>query len=495
MVSVKDPFIGRVIADKYEILSRLGAGGMGAVYRARHRQTGGDVAIKFLHGTALVVDSAVKRFELEARNAAQLRHANTIRVMDFGVDESVFYLAMEYVAGRPLSEVILKEGAMSWRRAVPIARQILKSLWEAHEHERRIVHRDIKPANIMLCDLAGERDHVKVLDFGVARSLAGTGAGTQGLIGTPFYMAPELWRGELVDGRTDLYALGCVVFELLAGAPPFEPPPSASDVMLPLLAKHCHDPPPPVADAAPDVPAPVAAWVDALLQKAPSDRPASAREAIEALDAAVAEAEHDPGRRQVATSAPPSRRPGVAPAPLAPAGLGVTPPPPRSPEVGTAPPSRAPATRRRATLAVGAAILAAVGAVALVLYLATGGSSPEGPSSHRHVGTYQPGERGSLLFSYRARVSDNDRVNLQGTLVERAAQALVHDRMNYHTLGFRDPEDQPDPALGDLEALAVFYDALLSILDDQTSRSILEGAPLVELNVYENGLGIEVFRR
>ncbi|MCA9517819.1 MAG: protein kinase, partial [Myxococcales bacterium] len=134
-----DKLIGRLIAGKYAVKERLGSGGMGAVYRARHEATGGDVAIKFLHGTAALDDHAVKRFQLEAQNAAQLRSTHTIRVVDFGVDDGVFYLVMEYLAGRPLNVVIRDDGPLPWPRVVHIARQVLKSLWEAHEHGRQIV--------------------------------------------------------------------------------------------------------------------------------------------------------------------------------------------------------------------------------------------------------------------------------------------------------------------------------------------------------------------
>lgn len=358
-----DHLIGRLISGKYAVKERLGSGGMGAVYRARHEATGGNVAIKFLHGTAALDDHAVKRFQLEAQNAAQLRSTHTIRVIDFGVDEGVFYLVMEHLDGRPLNTVLSEEGPLPWPRVVHIARQLLKSLWEAHEHGRQIVHRDIKPANIMLIDLPGEPDHVKVLDFGIARSLIGTGAGTQGLIGTPYYMAPELWRGEAVDPRTDLYALGCVVFEMLVGAPPFEPPPSATDVLLPLLGMHCNEPPPRAAEVVPGLPAPISAWVDRLLEKDRARRPLAGRQALEELDRAVASASAPAAAQAAPLAAPPAAAPPLSPAlaatrTAAPRAFGatpvVTPPPtrerPSAPaavvdETVDAPPRTAPAPR------------------------------------------------------------------------------------------------------------------------------------------------------
>ena len=384
-----DSFIGRKIAGKYEILARLGVGGMGAVYRARHANTGGDVAVKVLHGTAAFDQGMIRRFQLEAQNAAALRHSNTIRINDFGVDDGVFYLVMEYLDGRSLAEVVRDDGPLPWRRAVHILRQVLKSLWEAHEHERRIVHRDIKPANIFLVDLPGEPDHVKVLDFGIARSLAGTGAGTQGFIGTPHYMAPEVWRGEQVDARTDLYAVGCVAFQLLVGKPPFVSPPSAVDSVLPMLEMHCHLAPPETALVAPAAPVAVCAWVDALLAKDRARRPPSARAALASLDAAVADlaAGDAPGRwppeDDAVTLAPTHVGPDLV---FTPAVGGPTPPERRRPDPTVADPSAVGGAGRRrwprrATALAAIALVAAAGA-ALALYLHAA-SSPAGTPGAR----------------------------------------------------------------------------------------------------------------
>ncbi|PIE17238.1 MAG: hypothetical protein CSA66_06300 [Proteobacteria bacterium] len=512
---------------------------MGAVYRARHCQTGGDVAVKFLHGTAALDSNMIKRFQLEAQNAAALRHTNTIRVTDFGVDDGTFYLVMEYLDGRPLSDVIRDQGPLPWRRAAHIAAQVLKSLWEAHEHGRQIIHRDIKPANIVLLDLPGSADHVKVLDFGIARSLAGTGAGTQGFIGTPFYMAPELWRGEEVDATTDLYALGCVVFQMLAGAPPFTPPPSATDILLPLLAMHCHDDPPATVEAAPDTPPGLAAWVDRLLKKDRAERIPSAREALAQLEAAVSDAEQAEVAPSPPSSAPasapglapasapglaPASAPGLAPASapgLAPAsaptptpapgpevlqasavsaaGLKAGPPPSAGAETTTAGEGQdapSPPERRGASgLWVGLGVLLLIGGVATALYL---GAAPDGDPSVPGVREVmiidQTQPIGARTQTYRARLSERDHLHVDGGRHRTAGQVIVQDRMNNELLGQSDPEDTAPGKVLDPNALDATVALIDGLLPPSLAQRILNDTPLIEVDVYDNGLAVEVLR-
>ena len=544
-MSQRDTFTGRIIAGKYAIKERIGAGGMGAVYRALHQQTGGDVAVKVLHGTAALDDHAVKRFQLEAQNAAQLRHANTIRVVDFGIDDGVFYLVMEHLVGHALNDLIAQQGPFPWRRAVHITRQVLASLWEAHEHPRIIIHRDIKPANIFVLDQAGMKDHVKVLDFGIARSLAGTGAGTQGFIGTPYYMAPELWKGELVDARTDLYALGCVVFEMLAGAPPFVPPPSASEVLLPLLGMHCNEAPPRTVDAVRAVPPALAAWVDRLLKKDRAERPPSAREALEELDRVAREAdlaEVESARAaasnaalqqsQTPPAAPPARPDGaqvrrqaaVAPTEVADLepGPAVTPPtrgtaksasvpaptpaptptPTPTPKPTPTPtptptpaPTPTPTPTRRSGLSpavIAALVLIAVGVLAGVIIAVQQGGGATAPVGRRGVTTFGPGAKGGLEFAYRARLSAADHRDDDGDALVDAAQILARDRANYHLHFVRDDEDGYDPAIGTAEAVTTFRDLVGGALDGEMRAAIVGGTPLVEVEVYDNGVGVEI---
>ena len=315
VLETSDPLIGRLVGGKYKVERHLGSGGMGAVYAARHVETGGLVAVKVLIPDRANRPMAIKRFSLEAQNAAALRHANTVRVLDFGADEDLLFLVMEFLEGRSLQDHLDRYGALDWQRAARIARQVLLALWEAHEHSRRIVHRDIKGANIFLCRQVGDDEFVKVVDFGVARSLEGSGAGTQGAIGTPHAMAPEQWSGD-ADARSDLYSVGCLCYELLTGRPVFEIPQGAGgNPLIRFASMHMIEAPPPLGRAAPDTPIGLQRLVHALLEKRPDDRPQRARDVIALLDRALAgdelvELAHSLARDEVAhRSLPPRRHP------------------------------------------------------------------------------------------------------------------------------------------------------------------------------------------
>lgn len=212
-----DNNIGRVIGD-YRLLKLLGKGGMGVVYKARQLSLARSVAVKILPAELSQHENSLKRFFREGKVLAKLEHPNIVQVLQAAQDGDTYYLAMEYVRGRTLREVLKKEGRFEVKRAVDIARQIAEALDTAHEHE--VIHRDIKPGNIML-DRSGR---VRVLDFGLAKvvseissELTATGA----FLGSPRYMAPEQWRGEPVTPQTDIYGLGVVLYEMLAGEPPF----------------------------------------------------------------------------------------------------------------------------------------------------------------------------------------------------------------------------------------------------------------------------------
>jgi|GEM_PF-1541827 len=266
------PRPGDIIAERYRLVEELGRGGMGSVFRAEHVQTGGFVAVKFLHTEANAV-----RFELEARNAAALSHANTVRVIDYGEDRGRRYLTMEYLEGRPLSDLLAADGILPWARVVRIATQVLKALWEAHG--LGIVHRDIKAANILVLDQAGSDDFVKVVDFGIARVMDTSGAQTQGVIGSPQVMAPEQWNEGPISPQTDLYALGCTVYQLLSGRPPF-----TAQTVATMAYQHVCLEPEPLADLAPeDTPVALIAWVERAMEKAPERRHPSAQQALDEL--------------------------------------------------------------------------------------------------------------------------------------------------------------------------------------------------------------------
>ncbi len=343
----KDPLIGRTIASRYSVESHIGAGGMGSVYRARHRETGGLVALKVMRRDGGDDSDAIKRFSLEAQNAAVLTSAHAVRVLDFGADEETLYLVMELLDGEPL-DVRLRRGPLHWREAALVTSHILDALAEAHEHERRIVHRDIKAPNIFLCRTRLGRVHAKVIDFGIARALEGSGAGTRGAIGTPNAMAPEQWRGEAIDGRTDLYALGALLFEMLSGRPPFEARAgsTASERMMQLARQHVADPPPPLGErVALGVPATLVALAHRLLEKQPDRRPASAREVLAVLEGLFAAGDSGALTLEDGDASADTLQAPTAPGTVAQGALPAPPlaPPPGPPRLGPRSPSGAPA--------------------------------------------------------------------------------------------------------------------------------------------------------
>lgn len=222
--------LGTVLAGRYELTEEIGRGGFGMVYRARQLNMDRDVAVKILPPQYLNVTDVVERFKREAKLASRLRHPNTITLHDYGQHEDLLFIVMELLTGEDLADMLKREGRLAPERTVSIARQVLKSLAEAHEE--KIVHRDLKPENIFLSVMGDDHDVVKVLDFGIAkfafpefedthdesgRSLTVSGS----TVGTPTYMSPEQAAGEDVDGKTDLYALGIIMYEMLNGRPPF----------------------------------------------------------------------------------------------------------------------------------------------------------------------------------------------------------------------------------------------------------------------------------
>jgi len=279
----------------YELVERLGAGGMGEVWRASHRMLARPAAIKLIAPGAIAgsriteADELAKRFEREAQAIASLSSPHTVALYDFGVaDDGTLYHVMELLNGVDLQRLVERFGPLPPERAVALLLQVCDSLDEAHAHG--LVHRDIKPANVFTCVLGGRHDVAKVLDFGLVTADVAEGAIDAQLTqagairGTPAFMAPEMASGGRVDGRADLYALGCVAFWLVAGSQLFE-----GDSVYELVSKHLRDAPePPSSRATQPIPREFDALVLRCLAKAPGDRPASARELAELLAAVPA---------------------------------------------------------------------------------------------------------------------------------------------------------------------------------------------------------------
>jgi len=258
--------VGSIVADRYHVLQKLGEGGMGQVYLAEHVKMGRKLALKVMHPGMKADVDAIARFNREAANASRIAHGNVAAVYDFGeTPDGIIYLAMEYVEGPPLTKVIEEQGALPPKRAAEIVRQAADAL--AVAHDMGIVHRDLKPDNIMIARNRDKSDCVKVVDFGIAKA-AGNDAQkvtkTGLVVGTPEYMSPEQLAGDKLDGRSDIYSLALVAFNMLTGKLPF-PGESAQDSMIMRLT----DKPKPLAEMKPEMswPAEVQAVMDKALER------------------------------------------------------------------------------------------------------------------------------------------------------------------------------------------------------------------------------------
>jgi serine/threonine protein kinase len=281
MLQGEPDLVGEVLEGKYHIKDRLGQGGMGTVYRAHQSSMARDVAIKVLRPQFALNKIAIQRFLREARAASKLRHPNTITVYDSGqTDEGHLFLVMEMLQGTPLSDVLGRETRMAPERAAHVLAQICDSLSEAHE--KGIIHRDMKAENVFLERTAGNPEHVKVLDFGIAKMTEETNtmATATGMIcGTPAYMSPEQAMGRDLTPSSDVYALGVLLFEMLVGTRPFSGS-SPMEVML----KHINDPMPPLPDGiGGGHRAELTALLESLLEKKAAARPQGCPEVKEAL--------------------------------------------------------------------------------------------------------------------------------------------------------------------------------------------------------------------
>jgi eukaryotic-like serine/threonine-protein kinase len=304
--------LGKILGN-FVVTAPLGEGGMGEVFLAEHRRMGRKVAIKLLRPQYSVDPAAVERLFNEARATSMISHPGIVQIFDCDLYEGRAYLVMEFLEGQSLRKYIANWTSPDVTHIVWLSSQIASALQAAHE--KGIIHRDLKPDNVFLTDHQGMQPpfQVKVLDFGIAklRDASSQGAhltGTGMLLGTPLYMSPEQCRGNgTVDDRSDIYSLGCMMFEMFAGAPPFQ-----SAATGELIAAHLYAPPPLLQELAPNTPAWLCELVAQMLSKSPSDRPQSMLQVQKALAASGAREsfEGSVGRTLVL---PPSRSAGTHP--------------------------------------------------------------------------------------------------------------------------------------------------------------------------------------
>jgi serine/threonine protein kinase len=383
IASEVDPLIGRSIGGKFVIERLLGAGAMGAVYRASQTALERTVAIKVMHGEIAFDPTFAARFHREAKAVSRIDHPNLIRVLDYGQEaDGLLYIAMEFLDGRDLFQVIEEEWPLPHDRIVDIVSQVLSALAEAHD--AGVLHRDLKPENIMLLRRKSEDgapiDVVKVCDFGIAKiqepearpapARGGRNLTAAGLVvGTPGYMSPEQARSEPCDARSDLYSVGVILYQLLSRRLPYE-----GSTPLDVVVRSLHEPPPPLGTHGPTAAPGLEPLCMKAMSKRPEERYPSAREMRAALRAAI------PVPRQVVISSS-EQRPSIVNAPTQ-VEL-VTNAPPVGASASEAPTGR-PNTLVRVTAVVG---VVAVGAVAALLMLRHGSSSSPSPP----VGSSAPG--------------------------------------------------------------------------------------------------------
>ncbi len=276
--SATDPFVGRTLDDKYLVEEPVGAGGMGAVYRARHLSMDRPVAIKFLHQRLVEDEAARNRFQAEARAAVKLCHPNAVSVTDFGqTAEGVVYIVMELLEGRTLREILNREAPLETARATSIMLQTSDAV--AAAHIAGIIHRDLKPSNILVTQSADQPAVVKVLDFGIATFSAHDDEDEPVLvhpntvIGTPRYMSPEQHNGNDLTPAADVYSLGVILYEMLAGMVPF-----SGSTPAEIADKHANNQPHSPREIVAAIPEDVERVVLHALEKQPADRPANAGE-------------------------------------------------------------------------------------------------------------------------------------------------------------------------------------------------------------------------
>jgi eukaryotic-like serine/threonine-protein kinase len=388
-----------LLGGRYELERMIAGGGMGAVWRAVDRRLDRPVAVKLLRRSLASDPAFVERFRREARAAAALSHPNVAGVFDYGEHEGEAFIVMELVEGENLAERLAREGPLPWPRALGIAEQVARALAAAHAHG--LVHRDVKPANILL-NQGTHPPAVKVTDFGIARAEAAvTLTGTGAVLGSAAYVAPEQASGSQVGPAADLYGLGCVLFEMVTGRPPYR-----GESAVALATQHVSGPVPNPRQLRPELPGAVAAIILRALRKDPAARFASAAAMADALAGAGPGAA--PGSSGEVTAVLPVVPGGAVPG-LAAAPAGAAP-------RRTVPPGPPPRVRYPRPLAprlwAGAAVVAAVAALALLAWLTVRDANQAAPPR-------QQGHAAVTTPPARVRLPD-----LRG-LSDRAARAAL----------------------------------------------------------------------
>jgi beta-lactam-binding protein with PASTA domain/predicted Ser/Thr protein kinase len=286
---------GNTLVDgRYRVLRRIGSGGMADVYCAEDNHLGRQVAIKVLHRRFAQDQEFVERFRREAKSAAGLNHPNVVGVFDRGEHEGTYYIAMEFLEGRTLKDIVAAEAPLPQERVIDLGLQILQAAGFAHRHG--VIHRDFKPHNVIVDDLG----HAKVTDFGIARAGASEMTETGSIMGTAQYLSPEQAQGHAVTATSDIYSIGVMLYEMLAGRLPFE-----GDSAVAVALKHLSESPPPISHWRPDVHPALEAVVMAALAKDPAHRWQSAEDLAAGLEAARIQIEAGPnGGQDTAAFAP-----------------------------------------------------------------------------------------------------------------------------------------------------------------------------------------------
>jgi serine/threonine protein kinase len=390
-MSSSDPRLGTMVAS-YLVEELLGRGGMGVVYRAvdqRPGTRGRKVALKILAPELSADERFRQRFERESQIAASIDHPNIVPVYEAGDVDGLLYIAMRYVEGEDLRALVQREGPLPPERALALVGQVAAALDAAHA--RGLVHRDVKPGNILL--VGGDREsppHVYLTDFGLTkRADSHSGLTVTGqFVGTIEYVAPEQIEGKDVDARTDVYALGCVLFETLAGAPPFQTEQDAA-----MLWAHLTQPPPRISERRPGLPVALDDVLARAMAKAREERFGTCRDLVTAARGAVTAGAARPPSPPPPPPPPPAPEPATAP--VAPPQPAATPPAyaPPAPQPSWPPgaPPPGPPTRRSPVLLVSVILgVVVVAAVAVAVVLASGGDEPDPPPSPPPVPTPAP---------------------------------------------------------------------------------------------------------